>query len=163
APDGGLDGLDLFLELVPDVNPAVTRAGNKPGQHHALDYQVRCAAEQLAVLERARLALVRIADDVLDVRWFSADERPLQVRAKAGPAHTAQVGYLQRVEDTIGVEGLVLHLSQEPLDRFVGRPAVVGVNLPAERTVPGVLRCERLPHDHRAQTRDILLFGQSAE
>src|SRR5205085_8304802 len=56
------------------------------------------AEEQLAVLERARLALVAIADDVFSITIGAADLAPLLIGAPAGASHAEQVARLERLE-----------------------------------------------------------------
>src|SRR5207344_1211585 len=80
-------GLARFLErlledlvLVPDlaVEVVVThgRADRIPRDDHSLDQDVGVVADDVAVLESARLALVGIADDVLLAREALRHERP---------------------------------------------------------------------------------------
>jgi uncharacterized small protein (DUF1192 family) len=54
------------------------------------DDDVRVVAKDVAVLEGARLALVRVADQVLLARELARHEAPLQAGGKARAAATTQ-------------------------------------------------------------------------
>jgi hypothetical protein len=63
---------------------------------------VRVVAQDVAVLEGARLALVGVADDVLLRRETARHEAPLQAGREAGAAAAAQRGLLQLGDDGLG-------------------------------------------------------------
>ena len=60
---------------------------------------MRIALEQVAVLERPRLALVGVDDEVDGTGVVLGDERPLHARREAGAAEAAQVRLLDLVGD----------------------------------------------------------------
>jgi ubiquinone/menaquinone biosynthesis C-methylase UbiE len=64
----GLEDLVAVEDLAVDVVVADLRAQHVAGDRHALDQLVRVVAQDVAVLEGARLALVAVADDVLVAR-----------------------------------------------------------------------------------------------
>src|SRR3954453_21642415 len=84
--------LDWRLLLVADVDEAALRPREQPAEDHAFEHEMRGPQEQLAVLERARLALVAVDDDELLAPPRLADVVPLLVRRHARAAHPAEVG-----------------------------------------------------------------------
>ena len=58
---------------------------------HALEQRMRIALEDVAVLERPRLAFVGVHDQVHRLGAVLRDERPLLRRREAGPAETAEI------------------------------------------------------------------------
>jgi hypothetical protein len=54
----------LLVVFVADVKDAFFCAGQKAGENHAFDDEVGDVGEYEAVLDRARLAFVRVADDI---------------------------------------------------------------------------------------------------
>ena len=87
---------DALFVFVADVEVALRRAEHDAGQQNPFDDEVRRAEQQLAVLERARLAFVGVADDVLSLADRLAHLAPLFERLPAGAAHAEQHGVLQR-------------------------------------------------------------------
>ena len=83
------------------------------------------------------LALVAVADDVLLVPPGLADVVPLLVGPDAGPAHAAEVGDLERLDDRVGVGVL-----DEPAHGAIVLAAPVGVDPPAGGRAVGRLRPE---------------------
>ena len=65
--EGVLEALDGQRVLGADVDVALVRADGVAGDGHALDDAVRVAFEHAAVHERAGVALVGVAEDVLGV------------------------------------------------------------------------------------------------
>src|SRR6266850_1227854 len=100
---------DFFLEmiLVPNVENAELRAGNNAGDEHALDEEMRQMRHDEAVFDRAGLAFIGVADDILDGVAFLADEIPLHARGESGAAHAAKFRSFKLSEDI--VEGAGLH------------------------------------------------------
>ena len=90
----------------------------------------RCgvAEQELAVLERGRLALVGVADDVLRVARGAPHVVPLLVGPDPGAPHPAEVGDLQ----FLGQAGVV-GVGDEPPDRPVILPPLIRVDPPAGR------------------------------
>ena len=77
-------------ELAADVDVGGLRRDRVAADQAPLDQQVRVALHQQVILERARLALVGVADDVLRLRRFLVDELPLEAGREAGAAAAAQ-------------------------------------------------------------------------
>ena len=98
----------LLLVLAADVDEGLVRARRVGADDDALDEHVRALLHELAVLERARLGLVGVADEVLvDVRL--RDERDLLAAREARAAAAAQAGGEQLVEHRLG-----RHLASAP-------------------------------------------------
>ena len=76
---------------------------DEPGEDHPLDDQVRRVPHDVAVLERPRLALVGIADDVFLVARRVAHRFPLHAGRKAGAAQAAQAARLERRDDAVAI------------------------------------------------------------
>ena len=75
----------------------------RPADDHAFDHQVRQILQDEAIFDRARLALVGVADDVLFWPRLAPHERPFQFRRKSGAAHPAQVAGLQRCQHRVHI------------------------------------------------------------
>src|SRR6266850_436453 len=99
---------DFFLEmiLVPNVENAALRAGNNTGDQHAFDEEMRQMCHDEAVFDRAGLAFIGVADDILDGAAFLADEIPLHARGKSGAAHAAEFRSFELSEDIVEGPGL---------------------------------------------------------
>ena len=93
-----LELLEQVAVLAAQVQEPAARADRIGGDRHAVEQQVRVAGEQHAVLERAGLTLVGVADDVaLESRRVPAG-LPLDARGEAGAAAAAQVRTLHLLE-----------------------------------------------------------------
>ena len=79
------------------------RAGDDARDDHPFDDQMRRVAHDVAVLDRARLALVGVADDVLLAAGRVADRLPLHAGRKAGAAQAAQSARLERRDDAVAI------------------------------------------------------------
>ena len=110
-------GLDVLAADVDEAEPRPDGAGR---DEHALDEGVRIALEEVAILERSRLALVGIDHEVHGSGVVLGDERPLGARGKAGAAETAEVRLLDLLHDGRGV-----HLPG-PLEGGVAAALAVG-------------------------------------
>ena len=62
--------------LAAEVDVAALAAGRVAGDRHRLDHRERVALHQLAVLERPRLGLVGVADEVVRPRGLARDRPP---------------------------------------------------------------------------------------
>ena len=89
----------------------VAGADGEGGDDHALDDAVRVALEHRAVHERARVALVGVADDVVLLARVGAAEAPLLAGREAGAAAAAQAARLDFVDHGLRVGGAE-HLGQ---------------------------------------------------
>src|SRR5262249_38211648 len=100
---GLLQGLLVLLvhfpDLAVDVVVARGRGHRVAGDDHALDHRVRVVAQEVPVLARARLALVRIAYHVFRARELARHERPLQAGGEAGATAAAQRRLLEIVDE----------------------------------------------------------------
>ncbi len=86
----GLEMLVRLPELPTNVVVTDRRADHVTADGHALDQLVRVITQDIAILERARLALVGIAHDVFLSRRVARHERPLQARRETRAATAAQ-------------------------------------------------------------------------
>ncbi len=89
--------------LAPDVDEPDVRVDRPRRDDHALDQGVGIALEQVAVLERARLALVRVDHEVLRRGRALGDEAPLHAGGEGGAAEAAEVGLLDLLGDRGGL------------------------------------------------------------
>ena len=97
-----LQALDGQRVLGADVDVALLRADGVGGDGHAFDHAVRVAFEHGAVHERARVAFVGVAEDVLHVAGGLARELPLEAGREARAAAAAQARLLDLVDDLLG-------------------------------------------------------------
>ena len=139
-----------------DVQRDLVGAHRHRGDQRALDHLVRGAGEQEAVLERAGLVLVPVADDplaaTLGVRRLGGHRGPLAVGGEAGAAEAAQAGGLKRRHDRVRIgEGV-----PQPFPAAGGEPGgQVGDDVdpwsrPPGRAahrvfLPGTVRVQRVP------------------
>jgi hypothetical protein len=101
--DGGSLGV-----LAADIDVAGLGVDRVAADGAPFDELVRVELHQQAVLERARLGLVRVADQILGLVFPLGDEAPLQAGGEAGAAAPAQARLLHLVDDRVGLhlEGL---------------------------------------------------------
>ena len=100
--DRVLQALDGQRVLGAYVDVALMGADRKGADRHALDHRVRVALEHGAVHEGARVALVGVAEDVLDVALLLLGEAPLEARRESGAAASAQARGQDLVDDLLG-------------------------------------------------------------
>src|SRR5260370_40610973 len=84
--DGALEDTLHVEELAADVDVRDLGAYRKAGNRAALDQQMRVALHDQMVLERARLALVRVAGEVTGLAGLLVDKLPLHPGREAGAA-----------------------------------------------------------------------------
>ena len=72
------------------VDEAVLAAGRVRGDRHRLDERERVALHQHAILERPRLRLVGVADEVVRLRRLARDRLPLRAGREGGAAAAEQ-------------------------------------------------------------------------
>ena len=89
-----------------DIEDAALRPGHNAGDHHAFDHQVRQMGHDEAVFDRARLAFIGIAYDILHGIGLLPHQIPLHARRKAGAAHSAKFGGFELCEDVVPCAGL---------------------------------------------------------
>ncbi len=99
---GEADMLDRQGVFVADVDIARGSAHSVGADDDAFENAVRVGLQQAAVHERAGIALVGIADDVLGLSVGSVGRLPLASGGKACPASAAQSRALDDVNDRIG-------------------------------------------------------------
>ena len=102
----GLDGDAQALQgqriLGPAVDVALVGADGARPDHHALEDGVRVALQDAPVHERARVALVGVAEDVLLVARGLGGELPLEAGGETGAPAAAQTALLDLVDDPLG-------------------------------------------------------------
>jgi len=100
---GGPGGVDRNLQprlrqrvLTPDVEVAAGRVRGVALDRHGLDERERIVLHEHPILERARLGLVGVADDVVRALGARRDRGPLPARreCRAAAAHEPRVGDL---------------------------------------------------------------------
>ena len=84
--------------LAAQVEKALAGADHVRAHRHALDHEVGVAGEEHAVLERARLAFVGVADHVAPCAERGAAGLPLEAGGEAGAPASAQVRALDLLE-----------------------------------------------------------------
>src|SRR5690606_30108844 len=89
-------------ELSPAVDVDVLRTDGVGADQASLDELVRVPPDELAVLERARLRLVRVADEVMRLAGILRHERPLHARRESRPAPPAEARLLYGVDHLVG-------------------------------------------------------------
>ena len=116
------------------VNVVVARAdAHRVGSdRHALDDDVRVVAQDVAVLEGARLALVRVADEVLLARELPRHETPFQAGGKARATPAPQSGGLHFGDDFLGRHRLLAVCpQQDTLECLIATARLVLLKRPA--------------------------------
>ena len=91
---------DHFGIFVADIEIGVGGLDDPGGDQHAFDKAVRIAFEIIAILERARLALVAI-DREQPRRRLGAHQRPFASGRKAGAAEAAQAGIADDLDEVV--------------------------------------------------------------
>ncbi len=90
---GGQDAVEVHQEirvLAAKIKNALAGADGVTTNRHALEEQLSPLGENHAILERARLAFVGVADDDLVIAVGSAGEIPLHARRETRPASAAK-------------------------------------------------------------------------
>ena len=87
--------------LAADVDVAQVGTGRERRDRHRLDDRERVALEQHPVLERARLRLVGVADEVVRLRRLGGDRGPLPPGREGGAAAPDQPGRRDLGDDGI--------------------------------------------------------------
>ena len=131
--------LGLRLVLVTDVDDARASPDDEAGQDHGLDQEMGDLLHEKAVLDRSRLALVCVADDVLPVGRRVSHDLPLGSRGEAGASESSQLARLELSEQTRDVR-----IRDEGAERPVALAALVRVDREALRR-PGHLWVGQAP------------------
>src|SRR5690606_7041966 len=98
------DALERERVLAAEVDVTVLGADGERGDRHGLDDREGVALEQDAVLERAGLGFVRVADDVARARRLPRDSVPLPAGGERGAAAPEQAGVRDLADDGGGSE-----------------------------------------------------------
>src|SRR5690606_29865984 len=122
-----------FPDLAVDIVVADRNTHGIGSDCHAFDDDVRIVAQDVAIFEGTRLALVRVADEVLLAREGTRHEAPLQSRGKARPASAAQAGSLDFGDDVLG-----RHAADEDLAQgFIAAAGDVVLQMPVAAVQTG--------------------------
>src|SRR5690606_18127117 len=101
-----LEGAGEYLRRLEELSAAVdvdVLGANRVGADQAsFDELVRIPADELPVLERAGLRLVRVADQVVGLAGVLRHEGPLHAGREARPATAAETRLLDGVDDLLG-------------------------------------------------------------
>ena len=113
---------------------------------HAFDHDVRVVAQDVAILERARLAFVGIAHEIFRAGEVARHEAPLEPGRKAGAAAPAQRGFLDLGDHRLGRD----LFGENLLQRLIAAARLVIFQTPVEaveilqdqgvRTIDAVVR-----------------------
>ncbi|MPM97239.1 hypothetical protein SDC9_144412 [bioreactor metagenome] len=131
-PDGDFEVADRHRIFGAAVDEQLGRAGGVGGDQHAFEHLVRNRFHQRAVHERARVALVGVADQDLLRCVFGGEEAPLGSGREAAAAASAQAGELHFVHHFGGSHG---KRAFEPVIAAVGGVVLEtgGVDFPGQR------------------------------
>jgi hypothetical protein len=100
-----LQALQQVAVLAAQVDQPAPRPHDPGADGHALDHAIGITRQQHPVLERARLALVGVADHIACLPRGVAAQLPLGRRGIAGAAAPAQFGALEIVEHALWPTG----------------------------------------------------------
>src|SRR6202035_722645 len=116
--DRGLQRLVLGQVFPADIDEGEVAPDRVAGDQDPLEHLVRALFDQVAVLEAARLALVRVADEVA---WIDAlgQEAPLVARRETGAAPAAEAALLPQLHQLVG-----LHAERLPVAGVAAGPLV---------------------------------------
>src|SRR3954465_5446082 len=140
--DGLLEARGLQVVLAADVDERARRADDVRRDDHALDEHVRRLLHELAVLERAGLGLVGVADEVLVHRPLG-QEGPLLAHRESGAAAAADPRAVE-----LGQDVLAAH-AERLAQRAVAAAALVDVEGVEARLVD-VLEEQEVGHERLA-------------
>ena len=122
--------------LLADVDEPGGRVGEAHRDHHALEEEVRPQLHDVAVLDRPRLALVGVDDDVAR-RRLARDGLPLDPGREARAAEAGEAGRLQLLDDPLVRGELAEQLEAAPR-RVVGERLVAA---PRPIAGPSLVAC----------------------
>jgi len=109
---GFLEALVDVEDLAVDVVVAGLHAHRVGRDRHAFDDDVRVVAQDVAILERPRLALIRIAHEVLRALELPGHEAPLQSGRKTRTTATTQTRSLDFGNHLLGREPFLQDFAQ---------------------------------------------------
>src|SRR5262249_29958469 len=96
-----LENLRALRKLTADVDVSEVRIDREARDHHALDELMRVLMDDVAILERPRLRLVRVADEICRLRPPALDEAPLRPARKPRAPTPTQPGLLHLLHDRL--------------------------------------------------------------
>ena len=149
--DRAVQDLRAFGKFAADVDVGDVHVERETGDHHPLDQLMRILVNDVAVLERARLGFVGVADQVDRLFLVGLDEAPLHAAGETRAAAAAQAGILDLVHDLgaahldRGLELLVAAVLQVAIDvvRVAFAPDVFENQPALERMGRGVTTVRR--------------------
>ena len=97
--DGAFEDFRAFGKFAADVDVGGVHVEREAGDEHPLEQLMRILVNDVAILERARLGFVRIADQVDRFFLVRLDEAPFHAAGKTRAAAAAQSGNLDFVHD----------------------------------------------------------------
>ncbi len=122
-----LETMERFvMELAAHVVVSDRRADGVTGDGHTLDQRMRIEAQDVAILEGPRLALVRVADEITLSGGGLLHEAPLQARREPRATTATQTGTLDLVDDRIGRH----LLAQDTFERLVAACGAIRLQAP---------------------------------
>ena len=155
--------------LAADVEVAPFAPGRVGGDRHRLDQRERVELHDHAVLERSRLRLVGVADEVVRAHRLPRDGLPLDAGREGGAAAPLQLRVLQLADDALRAEldrapqGLVAAARAVVVQRSRRRPRrarkqaqgrVTRLRQDGDGAVTRVGALEHLEHARRRRRRD---------
>ena len=96
------DGQGIFR---PAVNYALIRANGVGGDHHAFHYRMGVALQYAAVHEGTGVAFVGVANDIFLIACGIAHKLPFHAGGETAAAPAAQTGFLNFVDNRLGIHG----------------------------------------------------------
>ena len=129
-----LEHPDRARVLRSNVDEALACTDHEAADRHALDQGERVALHQHAIGESSGVTLVRVADDVANVRLRLAYGAPLDPRREARATAPAQTGFDQRRKSRLGSERACL---REPLSAAMSDEVLPGQWIDDAATLEG--------------------------
>ena len=103
--DRAFEDFRAFGEFAADIDVGGVRIERETGDQHALDQLMRIFVNDVAILERARLGFVGVADQIDRLLFVRLDEAPFHAARKTRAAAAAQAGVLDFVDDVVARHG----------------------------------------------------------
>src|SRR6266404_6941425 len=97
--NGTFEDLRAFGEFASDIDVGRASVERETRDQNPFEQLVWIFVNNVAVLERARLRLIRITDQIDRLFLIGLDKAPLHTARKSGPATTAKTGRLDLIDD----------------------------------------------------------------
>src|SRR5207247_517677 len=97
--DGAFQDLRAFGKLTANVDVGRPGVESETGNKNAFNELMRILVNNVAILKRARLGFVGVADEINRFLLVSLDETPLYAAGKAGAAAAAQAGRFHFIDN----------------------------------------------------------------